>query len=227
MAQQNPNRINSRAEVEALLARGDRDFMYKNLTGLDLSGLNLSNANLSFTDATGTNFEGANLNGADLGQIIGHGANFNGTDMRNTSMGYSDFSNSTFEGANLRGAEFEGVVFGGADLTNAYVNMPDLVENIFDEGPFDPEDVLPRNYLRYDVAREERLAAIAAEEEKQDYFDDISASGPSLEDAAQEYRSYAHDHKTTRPSQLEYRGLQQLPTQTPAYAGRRGRGRLR
>lgn len=116
----------SRADIEAALKAGQRDFSGKSLNGLDLSGLDLSGANfraarLNKAALAGTKLDGAILDQAWLMQADLTGASLKGAhafaaQMQRIRADKADFSGSRLAG-DLTGASLKGAIFDGADLS--------------------------------------------------------------------------------------------------------------
>jgi hypothetical protein len=95
----------SAEEVLSRYAGGERNFSWKDLSGLDLRDAdlrdtNLFGSNLSNTNLTDANLEGANLEGANLGQ-----ANLRGALLRNAHLRRVFLAGADLTGADVTGAE--------------------------------------------------------------------------------------------------------------------------
>jgi uncharacterized protein YjbI with pentapeptide repeats len=116
----------TRAEIEAALKAGTRDFSGKSLNGLDLSGLDLSGANFRAARLNKARLAGSKLDGAILDQAwLMHadlsGASLKGAhafaaQMQHIRADKADFSGARLAG-DLSGASLKGAIFDGADLS--------------------------------------------------------------------------------------------------------------
>lgn len=97
----------ARAEVEWLLARGNRT-----LVGIDLTGADLSDMDLRRVDFTGAYLESANLSGSNLSH-----SKFQDCVLAHARLHRTVAIRTDFVGANLGGAEFDRAVFDQSDLT--------------------------------------------------------------------------------------------------------------
>jgi Pentapeptide repeats (8 copies) len=92
--------ILSAEEVLSRYASGERNFSWKDLSGLDLHGADLRDTNLFGSNLSNTNLTDANLEGSNLGQ-----ANLRGALLRNANLRRVFLAGADLTGADVTGAE--------------------------------------------------------------------------------------------------------------------------
>lgn len=115
----------TRAQIEAQLKSGNKNFYDKSLNGLDLSGMNLSGANFREARLDKTKFAGAHLQGANFNQTWALGADFSGADLTNASLYAAQMQGANFDDADLSGARLIGN-FSGTHMRKAKFVKADL-----------------------------------------------------------------------------------------------------
>lgn len=87
-------------ELVQAYARGERNFSYWKVAGIDLHGADLHGSIFYGADLSGANLSGANLSRATLA----------GADLRNANLSCANLSNVFYGDANLAGADMSGVI---------------------------------------------------------------------------------------------------------------------
>jgi uncharacterized protein YjbI with pentapeptide repeats len=122
-----------REAVEALLARGQRDFSGRDLSGADLSGLDFSGADLSGAVCIGTDFSGCDLTSAVLARAFCKEADFSGARMSGADLSACLLAQARLAQARLDGARCEAALFAEAECGGADFTRADLGRCLFDK----------------------------------------------------------------------------------------------
>jgi serine/threonine-protein kinase len=93
---------------------GERNFAFKNMSGLHLQNANLSGALFYSSKLAKTNFQDADLSDAYFGQ-----ANLSHANLRKAKLGGASFSNADLSGADLQGADLRFAYLSNANLKEA------------------------------------------------------------------------------------------------------------
>jgi hypothetical protein len=187
------------AEINALYAKGERDFseisvVSGNFCGANLSGAILKGANLSFS-----NFRDVNLNGADLTGANIEWSDFTRADLRNANMDgvratWCRFNDAHFGKTSMRNANISDSIFlradlyGGADVsgantTNIVLKQQDLTADGVEK--FKAQLGRLENFLDFDtIYYLQQLAMAAAEKLNTQIVDvEIGSYGKGNSDA--------------------------------------------